>query len=117
MNKAYNRSLNCSSFEMLFSSAPIPMVLELTLTEMDNLIEDFKLLKDLIYVREGAKDFEESYEEKENVRSAVNTNDKRYEIGELVLKIKIGLYAATKACGVIHRALEGDRKGQGWNKV
>ena len=91
ISKAHNRSLNCSSLEMLYGCAPIPLVPELTLTDMDNLIEDFVLLKNLTYVQEGAKDHEGAYIEKENIRNAKNKNDERYELGDLVLKLPFKL--------------------------
>ena len=86
INKAHNRSLNCSSLEMLFGCAPIPLVPELTLTNMKNLVEDLMVRKSLTYVQEGAKDHEGAYSEKENIGNAKNKNDERYELEDLVLK-------------------------------
>ena len=57
INKAHNCSLNCSSLEILFGNAPIPLLPEISLTNMDNLVNDVIVTKGLTYVREGAKDY------------------------------------------------------------
>ena len=81
INKAHNRSLNCSSLEMLFGYAPIPILPEISLTNMENLVSDVIVKKDLMYVREGAKDYECAYSEKENARNAKNKKMKGTRLG------------------------------------
>ena len=77
INKAHNRSLNCSSLEMLFGNAPILLLPEISLTDIENLVNDVIVTKELTYVQEGAKDYECAYSERENARNAKNKNDER----------------------------------------
>ena len=58
---------------------------------MENLISDVIVKKDLTYVWEGAKDYECAYSEKENARNSKNKKDERYKIGDLVLKLPFKL--------------------------
>ena len=98
MNKSYNRSIQCSYLKMLYGHAPVPLLPEITLTDMDNLISDVLVKRDLTYVREAAKDREAIYIEKENARNTKNRKDDKFSIGELVLKspYRLGFTAPKK---------------------
>ena len=71
---------------MLYGHAPVPLLPEITLTDMDNLISDVFVKRDLTYVREAAKEREAIYIEKENTRNTKNQKDDNFSIGDLVLK-------------------------------
>ena len=64
MNKAYNRSLQYSSLEMTSGHAPVPLLREITLTDMEDLVTDVLVKRDLMYIRDAAKDHETAYSEK-----------------------------------------------------